>query len=368
MKNLIFITAILAVGLYAYSWHFLVTVFIISFLIFFHELGHFLAARMLGVAVLKFSIGFGDALISKTIGSTKYALSAIPLGGYVQLKGQDDTDPNMTNLDADSYSSKSPLHRIIILFAGPFFNLILAFFIFIALGANGIQKLAPIIGETMQNSAASSAGLLKNDKILSIDNVKISQWDEITKLVKTKPIDLEISRNGEILRIMLTPQIGESNTIFGEKIQKPLIGITPSGDSVELKFSGPGLIKFAFNETYEASKLIFIGIGKLIEGVIPAKEMGGIIQITDATSKAVSIGVGSLLIITALISVNLGVLNLLPIPALDGGHIVFNAYELIFRQKLNQKFYVALTYTGWVLLLSLMVFATYNDVTRLIEK
>jgi len=368
LKNLIFIGVILVAGLYVYSWHFLVTIFIISFLIFFHELGHFLAARMLGVGVIKFSIGFGDAILQRQIKSTTYAISAIPLGGYVQLKGQDDSNPNETNNEPDSYSSKGPFARIIILFAGPFFNFILAFFIFLLIGFGGVDKLAPNIGEIMPNSAAFNAKLQKNDKILEIDGIEIKQWDEITKLVKIKSTNLKILRNQEILNITLTPQVGNSVNIFGEKIEKPLIGISPNGESVRLKFSGFELISFAIDQTYDAGKLIFIGVGKLLEGVIPAKEMGGIIQITDITSKAVSVGATTLLLIAALISVNLGVLNLLPIPALDGGHIVFNLYELVFRHKINQKIYSMLTYTGWALLLSLMVFATYNDIARIVEK
>ena len=154
-------------------------------------------------------------------------------------------------------------------------------------------------------------------------------------------------------------------TIFGEKIEKPLIGISPSGEAVTIRNTGFSSLKFALVETVNASKLIFTGLEKLIVGVVPLKEMGGIIQITDITSKAAGIGLSTLLIIAALISVNLGVLNLLPIPALDGGHIFFNLYELIFRREMNEKVYIGLTYCGWAFLLCLMAFATFNDVMRL---
>lgn len=365
MKGILFTLALLCLGLYAYSFYFLVTVLAISFLIFFHELGHFLAARMLGVKVNTFSIGFGEKIYTKNIGGTDYCLSAIPLGGYVQLKGQDDTDPKAKNYDADSYNVLSPLKRIYILFAGPFFNFILAFFIYILLGFIGVDRLAPSVGHIADGSAAANAGLMKNDKILVINGVKITEWEEISKNVKLEPSIILIDRNGTNLTINLTPKIGETINLFNEKIQRPLIGISPNGEVVKIYHTGLNSLKFAYNETLEASKLIFKSFTKLVSGAVPLKEVGGIVQIADVTSKAAKISLGVLLTIVALISVNLGVLNLFPVPALDGGHILFNLYELIFRRKVNERVLVVLTYCGWALLLGIMVLATFNDIMRL---
>ena len=365
MKGILFTLALLCLGLYAYSFYFLVTVLAISFLIFFHEFGHFLAARSLGVKVNTFSIGFGEKIYTKNVGGTDYCLSAIPLGGYVQLKGQDDTDPKAKNYDRDSYNVLSPIKRIYILFAGPFFNFILAFFIYILLGFIGIEKQAPSIGYIVKGSAAESAGLVKNDKILEINGVKINEWDEISKNVKLEPSVILIDRNGSILSINLTPKIGETINIFNEKIQHPLIGIRSNGEVIKIYHTGLSSLKFAFYETIEASKLIFKSFTKLVSGAVPLKEVGGIVQIADVTSKAAKISLGVLLTIVALISVNLGVLNLFPIPALDGGHILFNLYELIFRREVNERVLIMLTYCGWVLLLGIMVLATFNDIMRL---
>ena len=365
MKGILFTLALLCLGLYAYSFYFLVTVLAISFLIFFHELGHFLAARTLGVKVNTFSIGFGEKIYTKNVGGTDYCLSAIPLGGYVQLKGQDDTDPKAKNYDADSYNVLSPLKRIYILFAGPFFNFILAFFIYILLGFIGVERLAPSIGHIADGSAAESAGLVKNDKILAINGVKITEWEEISKNVKLEPSIILIDRNGTNLTINLTPKIGETINPFNEKVQQPLIGIKSNGEVIKIYHTGLGSLKFAFYETIEASMLIFKSLEKLIIGDIPLKEVGGILQIADVTSKAAQISVSVLLLITALISVNLGVLNLFPIPALDGGHILFNIYELIFRREVNERVLIMLTYCGWALLLGIMVLATFNDIMRL---
>jgi len=365
LKGILFTLPLLCLGLYAYSFYFLVTVLAISFLIFFHELGHFLAARSLGVKVNTFSIGFGEKIYTKNVGGTDYCLSAIPLGGYVQLKGQDDIDPKAKNYDRDSYNVLSPIKRIYILFAGPFFNFILAFFIYILLGFIGVERLAPIVGYIVENSAAASAGIAINDKILEINGVKITEWDDISKNVKLEPSTILIDRNGSILSINLTPKIGETINIFNEKIQHPLIGIRSNGEVIKIYHTGIDSLKFAFYETIEASMLIFKSLKKLIIGDIPLKEVGGIVQIADVTSKAAKISLGVLLTIVALISVNLGVLNLFPIPALDGGHILFNLYELIFRREVNERVLIMLTYCGWALLLGIMVLATFNDIMRL---
>ncbi len=365
MKGIFFTLALLGLGLYAYSFYFLVTVLAISFLIFFHELGHFLTARSLGVKVNTFSIGFGEKIYTKNIGGTNYYLSAIPLGGYVQLKGQDDTDPKAKNYDRDSYNVLSPIKRIYILFAGPFFNFILAFFIYILLGFIGVERLAPSIGYIDEGSAAASARLMKNDKILEINGVKITEWDEISKNVELKPSVILIDRNGTQMTINLTPKMGETINHFNEKIQRPIIGIRSNGEVIKIYHTGLDSLKFAFGETIKASKLVFESIAKLLNGDISPKEVGGILQIADVTSKAAQISVSVLLLITALISVNLGVLNLFPIPALDGGHILFNLYELIFRREVNERVLIMLTYCGWALLLGIMVLATFNDIMRL---
>lgn len=365
MRSIFFALIILLLGFWHYGINFLATILIISFLIFFHELGHFLAAKKLGVCVNVFSIGFGEKLFCKKIANTTYCLSAIPLGGYVQLKGQDDTDPTLKNTDPDSYNSLLPLERIFILAAGPFFNIFLAFLLYIALGYIGVDKLAPVVGNVLENSAAFDAKIQKGDKILAIDGVKIKEFDDIKKLVKSNPVNISLERNGNILNIALTPKLGKTYTIFKEEIQKPLIGISPSGELTKIYNKDLNSISYAFNETVYASKLIFLSLQKLIVGTVPIKELGGIIAMSDITSKAAGISLSAVFIITALISVNLGVLNLLPIPVLDGGHILFNIYEIIFKKPVSNKVFSTLTYGGMVLLFALMAFTIANDIFRL---
>lgn len=337
---------------------------VISFLVFFHELGHFLVAKLLGVKVEVFSIGFGKKLISKTYKGTTYCYSLIPLGGYVQLKGQDDSDPTKINTDFDSYSSKTPYERILILFAGPFFNFILAFFLYLAVANLGYEKLSPEIGKVLENSAAQKANLKENDIIKSINGIEIENWDEISKLVGLEPLNLGVQRDSKIHYITLVPKVGTSQNIFGEVIEKPLIGISPSGKTVTLYKKGLDGLNYAYNETKEAMGLIFTSLEKIVSGIVSPKELGGPISIVKFTNDAANMGLSVLFLFTALISVNLGVLNLFPIPALDGGHILFNLYEIIFRRPINEKAFVGLTYAGWLFLLSLMVFTTFNDILR----
>ncbi|MBN2964135.1 RIP metalloprotease RseP [Sulfurospirillum sp. T05] len=345
----------------------LISLLVLSFLIFFHELGHFLAARFFGVKVEVFSIGFGKKILKRRWGETEYCLSAIPLGGYVQMKGQDDSNPTNTSLDADSYGAKTPLQRIAILFAGPFANFLLAFLLYIAIASLGVLKLAPQIGVVSEDSAASAAGLMEKDRIVAINGTSIRIWDEIKPIVTQTQgsISLLVERADETLLLSLTPKLSQSQTLFGEAIQERLIGISPSGETVTLTFRGVQSLGFAWHETVRAATLIVQSLQKMIEGVISPKEMGGVISIVQITSSAADAGIVTLFMLTALISVNLGVLNLLPIPALDGGHIMFNLYEIIMRKPPKEAVYIKMTYVGWALLLSLMAFTIVNDILRL---
>lgn len=345
----------------------LISLLILSFLIFFHELGHFGVAKLFGVKVEVFSIGFGKKLLCKFYKETNYCLSTIPLGGYVQMKGQDDLDPSKASYDKDSYNVKTPYQRIAILFAGPFFNFLLAFFLYMAIGSIGVYKLTPEIGKIFPNSAAFKAKLQKGDKIILVNSIKIENWDDLKSVIEksNNKLVIIIKRNNKLYKKIIKPKVEKTKNIFGEKIERKIIGILPLGNTYIKKYTFFESIPFAFNETIRASKFIITGIEKMIEGVVPAKEIGGVISIVKVTSQAASSGLVALLGLTALISVNLGILNLLPIPALDGGHIMFNIYEIITKKAPGKKTFERLTYAGWAILLSLMIFSTYNDLTRI---
>jgi regulator of sigma E protease len=340
---------------------------VLSVLVFFHELGHFAVARFFGVKVYVFSIGFGKKLISKQWKGTEWSFSLIPLGGYVKMKGQEDLDPALINNDNDSYNQKTPFQRILILLAGPVANFILAFVLYIMIGLLGNNHLTPTIGKVIENSPAQKVGLKANDVILQINNTKLKTWDDISPLIKASQGALKfyIKRDGTIRSFVIRPHISDTQNMFKEKIKKRMIGIAPAAKIITIYYSPLESISFAIDKTYESSKMIFLGLQKMLQGIIPTSEIGGVISIGTVISQASQSSFVALLTISALISVNLGVLNLLPIPALDGGHIMFNLYEMITRRKPSKQVLIALTIAGWIILFTLMGLGLYNDINRL---
>ncbi|MCW8894397.1 RIP metalloprotease RseP [Sulfurimonas sp.] len=346
---------------------FLVSLLVLSALIFFHELGHYYAARLMGVNVQVFSIGFGRKIASFYKWGTEWKIALIPLGGYVKMKGQDDTDPTKKSYDEDSYNVKTPLQKIFILLAGPIANFVLAFVLYFIIALGGPNILSPVIGKVVKDSPAFVAGLKTDDTIRSINGVAISTWKEMAEIIEMSngSLDLEIQRAGFIEHIVLTPAITETTNMFNEVIQKKMIGIGSAGVSHKLELTPSETLSYATQQTIFASTMIFTGLKKLIVGEVPAKELGGVISIVKLTSDATDAGWMSVLFFAALISVNLGVLNLLPIPALDGGHIMFNLYELLFKREVSEAIMIKLTIAGWVILFSLMGLGVYNDINRL---
>ncbi|TLD90700.1 RIP metalloprotease RseP [Helicobacter sp. MIT 03-1614] len=347
-----------------------IALIILSFLVFFHELGHFFVARLCGVRVEVFSIGFGKKIASVQIGQTQYALSLIPLGGYVKLKGQDDSNPKARNYEVDSYLSKSPMQRIAILLAGPLFNLLLAFFLYIAVGIGGKLSLLPVVGEVKENYPAYLAGIKAGDRILSINDEEIKTWEELDSIILSSSGELLISIErapSQIFNLHLTPIEKEAKNIFGEDITRRVIGIASANAVGKVSYRGWESIRYGFEETLKASTLIAQGIVKLISGVVPSSEVGGVVSIVSVIGSASQEGWVILFWLTALISVNLGILNLLPIPALDGGHIIFNCYEIIMRKPPSENVAYYLTLCGWAILLALMFLGLYNDIFRLLS-
>ena len=327
-----------------------------------------LAARYFGVKIHVFSIGFGKQIFAKEWKGTTWQLALIPLGGYVQMKGQDDKNPSLKEDGDDSYNTKKPWQRIIILFAGPFANFILAAILYFSIAMMGATTWAAQVGVVQENSPAFHAGIKTNDEIIKINDTEIKSWDEIGKTIINTDGALKffIKRDGEIIAKTINPHISDSENMFKEKIKKRMIGISPSGQIINLELSINESFVYAYEKTIFASTMIFQGVQKLIQGVIPSSEVGGVITIGKVISDASESSIIALFAITALISVNLGVLNLLPIPALDGGHIMFNLYEMITRRKPSDQVFLFLTIMGWVILGSLMLLGIYNDINRIL--
>ena len=350
---------------------FLLSLLVLSLLIFFHELGHFIAAKAMGVKVETFSIGFGKKLLRTRFGETEWALSAIPLGGYVKMKGQVDTDPSAQSADSDSYSAKKPWQRIVILFAGPLANFFLAFIAYVVIALHGVPQLLPYIGKTMPDSPAQRAGLMAGDKIVTINGKAVKRWRDVAKRItqsKADTIALTIVRRGHPLQLRLMPKRVEDTDMYGERIWRRVIGIYPSQTHTIIKrYDLLEAFGFAATQTFRAATLIVTGLKKLITGAVSSDTLGGVITIVDATAKASQYGLNALLAFAALISVNLGILNLLPIPALDGGHILFNLYEMIRGKAPSEAVLMRLTMAGWAFLLFVMGLGLYNDIHRMMH-
>ncbi len=349
---------------------FIVAVLMLAFLIFVHELGHFTIARICGVKVEVFSIGFGKKLCFFKLFGTQFALSLIPLGGYVKLKGMDKEEDgtNETHQTNDSYAQKSPFQKLWILFGGAFFNFLFAILVYFFLALSGEKVLLPIIGDLESN--ALEAGLLKGDKILSINHQKIASFREIRSVVARArgELVLEIERNNRILEKRLTPKIvaviSESNDP-NEIIKYKAIGIKPDMQKMGVvSYSLIQAFEKALSRFKEGVVLIVDSLRRLIMGSASVKELSGVIGIVGALSHANSVSM--LLLFGAFLSINLGILNLLPIPALDGAQMLGVIFKNIFNITLPVIMQNALWLAGVGFLVFIMFLGLFNDITRLL--
>ncbi|GAA7101023.1 RIP metalloprotease RseP [Helicobacter pylori] len=347
---------------------FIVAVLMLAFLIFVHELGHFTIARICGVKVEVFSIGFGKKLCFFKLFGTQFALSLIPLGGYVKLKGMD-KEENETNESAnDRYAQKSPFQKLWILFGGAFFNFLFAILVYFFLALSGEKVLLPVIGGLEKN--ALEAGLLKGDKILSINHEKIASFREIRSVVARArgELVLEIERNHQILEKRLTPKIvaviSDSNDP-NEMIRYKAIGIKPDMQKTGVvSYSLFQAFEKALSRFKESVVLIMDSLRRLIMGSASVKELSGVIGIVGALSHASSFSM--LLLFGAFLSINLGILNLLPIPALDGAQMLGVVFKNIFHITLPTPIQNALWLAGVGFLVFIMFLGLFNDITRLL--
>jgi regulator of sigma E protease len=344
-------------------------VIVLGVLIFFHELGHFLCAKAFGVGVEKFSLGFGPKIVGKTIGRTEYRLSAIPLGGYVKMVGeQPDAEIDPVDLPL-SFTHKNVFQRMLIVASGPAFNFVLAVLIFFAIfSVAGIMVIKPIVGEVKPGSPAAAAGFLPKDRILQIDETPLESWSEMAeRITESHGVELNfvIDRSGSLLKLRVKADKETTPNIFGEDKERYVIGVTASGDAVSKRLNPVEAFAESLRRTYEIAELTVVSVVKLIEGVIPADTIGGPILIAQVAGEQAAEGILNLLFFIAIVSINLGILNLLPVPVLDGGHILFFLIEAVFRKPLSIRTREIAQQIGIFLLMMLMVFAFYNDIMRL---
>jgi regulator of sigma E protease len=356
----------------------LLAILLFGILIFVHELGHFVFAKLFGVRVLKFSLGFGPRLFGIKKGETEYIVSALPLGGYVKMLGED-PDDTISSADRDRSFKNQPIRKkAIIVLAGPLFNVLLTFFLYTTLLAAGIElpvpdlkNLMPVIDEVIADQPASRAGLQKDDRIVSIGDTEINTWLDIIGVVATnpdKPLQFGIRRGDEFFKITITPRAEQITDRDGKIITIGRIGIKRSGSGIYTFVKSSSLpdapVQGAI-ATYKMGRVIYDSMWMTATGEISVKNVGGPITIITESNKAAAAGMTSYLLFMALISVNLGILNLLPIPVLDGGHLLIMGIEAVRGKPLKESAVAVVHKIGLALLLALMIFVMYNDIFRL---
>lgn len=348
---------------------FLFAIILLGIIIFIHELGHFLSAKWMGVKVLKFSLGFGPKLAGRKYGDTEYCISSIPLGGYVKMLGEEPGEELKAEEKSLAFNYQPVWKRFVIVASGPVFNILFAVIIFFLVFLSGFPVLVPEIGSVMPDSPAEIAKLIKGDRIIGIDGITINQWDEMTTLIHNnpgKPMRFKIKRDGNRFTLSITPERKKVKDIFGEEKEVGLIGIRPSGNTF---IKRDGFFDAALNsvaKTWDISELTIVSIVKLIERVIPMNTLGGPILIIQMAGDQASKGILNFFLFMAIININLGVLNLLPIPILDGGHILFLGIEAVRKKPLNEKIIAVAQRVGLAIILTIMAFAFYNDIVRFI--
>ncbi len=445
------------------AWWFLV---VLGVLVAFHELGHFLAARWVGVKVLKFSIGFGPKIFGRQVGETEYLVSAVPLGGYVKLFGEDETEATTPDDRRRSFSHQGLWGKVLIVAAGPGFNFILAYLIFAGWLSTGAPLFVPTFSDLsadvealVPGSPASVAGMEVGDRVVSVNGKEISTKTELLDLVSRsngQPISLEVRRDGQLKTLTATPvrmtadetstdeplyTIGveeipalvtsvlhgspaslaglqpgdrvvaiEGHTIYTwaqmtthvrDHPETPLkfevlregtrttLSVTPASEKLtvngqtsevgKIGISGPGRSLMRSENVAEAvyqgleatwgwTELTAIGLYKMVVGDISSKNIGGPLTIANISGEAASQGASSVVFLIAILSINLGVLNLLPIPILDGGHLLFFLIEGILRKPLGERQREVAQQVGLVLLVGVMIFAFWNDLERIFSR
>lgn len=343
-------------------WNMLIFLIVLSLLVLVHELGHFLVARRVGVRVERFSIGFGPILLRRKNRDTEFCVSLLPLGGYVKLAGESVTD---SKGEPWEYCRKSVGARFMIIVAGPLMNAFLAFVLFAVIAFIGQPTPTTLIGKVLPKLPAAEAGIVPGDRVLQVNGVAVTYWEEMLKQIEKSSgtIHLLVKRADASLSVAIEPK---TQMIPGKAKKLPFLGIGASNEAVFIRYGFFKAIGIGAERLWKLTELFFVSLWLMCTGTIPVKEsMTGPIGIYFMTSSAAAQGLVYLLYFMGSLSVSLFVLNLLPIPVLDGGHLLFLLIEKIKGSALSEKWKDRMTQVGLVLLVALMVFVVVQDVSRI---
>lgn len=361
-------------------------VVLLGILVFVHELGHYLVAKFSGVQVEAFSIGFGKELwgfVDKS--GTRWKISAIPLGGYCQFLGDGDETSTTSEAKAlteeqkkKAFAYQSPFKKLLISLAGPAANYVFAVLIFVSIFYFiGKIEFPPVVGEVVKGGAAEQAGILPKDRILSVNGKKVDSFTDVRREVELnteEKVRVELERGGKVIKLAFPLQyieIENDAALDKTETRRPMLGIR-SVNVVEVQKLDLNVfqaLRDAGIEVWNITDMTLRGVGQMIVGERGSEEIGGVIRIAEMSGDITrQQGILNLLVFMALLSVNLGLINLFPIPLLDGGHVVIYLIEIATRREINEKVKDGLFKVGFALLISLMVFATWNDVVRLFNR
>lgn len=334
---------------------------ILAVLILAHEWGHFIVARWVGIPIHEFSLGFGRKLYSIHKNGVEYSLRLVPMGGFVRMAGEEPGDID----DPNGYNRRRPWEKIGVALSGPFMNFVLAVLIFIfAFAVIGVPQAVnqAVIGELVAGKPAASAGLQPGDRILQVNSTDIESWDQFVGLIHEsevgEPLQVEYQRDGATAQITVNP-------VMDEQSGYPIVGVYP-----QIEYERQNVVeavKLGFIQTYQMTAMLLSSLGLLFTGGVAPSDLAGPVGITKMIGEAASSGAMYLLSFTGFLSINLGIINLLPIPALDGSRIVFAVIEKVRRKPLDPKKEGFIHWLGFMFLILLIIFATYNDLVRLIK-